>query len=276
MLLPFTKMHGLGNDFIVLNNLANNIHLDRHTIQKLSDRRFGIGFDQLLMVEAGDEESVEFNYRIFNADGHEVEHCGNGARCFARFVRDKRLTSNREIAVSTSAGRIVLLVNDDETVTVRMGIPEFEPSLIPFSADSVSSSYTLTLNDQVLQISALAIGNPHAVTKVLNVQTADVASLGPQVESHARFPNRVNAGFMEVVSETHIRLRVFERGVGETMACGTGACAAVVSGIVEGVLQNKVTVSLPGGDLGVEWNGPGKTVLMTGPCETVFEGNIEI
>ena len=276
MLLPFTKMHGLGNDFIVVNNLANDITLDGETIRKLSDRRFGIGFDQLLMVQAADNASVEFTYRIFNADGDEVEHCGNGARCFALFVREKGLTTSQEIAVNTSGGRIILLVNDDDTVTVRMGIPEFQPSLIPFSADSQSSSYTLELNDEVLQIGALAIGNPHAVIRVENVLTADVSGLGPQVQSHARFPNRVNTGFMEVVSETHIRLRVFERGAGETMACGTGACAAVVFGIEQGLLQNNVTVSLPGGDLGVEWKGLGEMVLMTGPCETVFEGNIEI
>lgn len=276
MLVRFTKMHGLGNDFMVVNNLANDIILDKSTVRKLSDRRFGIGFDQLLVVEEGSDDTVEFNYRIYNSDGGEVEHCGNGARCFAKFVRDKGLTTNTEIAVNTSAGRIVLIVNDDETVTVRMGIPEFEPSLIPFSADSVSSSYTLNLNDEVLQIGALAIGNPHGVIPVANVDTANVEDIGPEVESHSRFPNRVNVGFMEVVSKRHIRLRVFERGVGETKACGTGACAAVVSGIVRGLLQNKVRVSLPGGDLGVEWNGPGETVLMTGPCETVFEGTIEI
>ncbi len=276
MRLPFTKMHGLGNDFIVVNNLAKDINLNRNLIRKLSHRRFGIGFDQLLMVQKGSDDSVEFTYRIFNADGDEVEHCGNGARCFAIFVREKGLTTSTEIPVNTSAGRIVLLVSSDKTVTVRMGIPEFEPSMIPFSADSQSSSYTLELSDDVLQIGSLAIGNPHAVTVVQDVQKTDVDRLGSLVESHVRFPNRVNAGFMQVVSASHIRLRVFERGVGETMACGTGACAAVVSGIVQGLLQNKVTVSLPGGDLGVEWNGPGETVLMTGPCETIFEGNIEI
>lgn len=276
MLLPFTKMHGLGNDFIVVNNLNNDINLSTSTVRKLSDRRFGIGFDQLLVVESADDDSVEFNYRIYNYDGGEVEHCGNGARCFAKFVRDKGLTSSTEIAVNTSAGRIVLLVNADETVTVRMGVPEFEPSLIPFSADSVSSSYTLKLNDEVLQLAALAIGNPHAVIQVDNIDRANVEGIGPELESHSRFPNRVNVGFMEIVSKSAIRLRVFERGVGETKACGTGACAAVVSGIVQGLLQNKVKVSLPGGELGVEWNGPGETVLMTGPCETVFEGTIEI
>ncbi len=276
MLLPFTKMHGLGNDFIVVNNVQNQYPLDHRVIRRLANRRFGIGFDQLLVVQSPSVDGVEFDYRIFNADGEEVEHCGNGARCFALYVREKGLTQSQQIPVKTSAGIIVLNIRDDRSVTVEMGVPEFEPSRIPFSAESVSSSYTLELDDEALQIGALAIGNPHAVTIVSNVQLADVGRLGAKVESHPDFPNRVNAGFMEIVSPEHIRLRVYERGVGETMACGTGACAAVVSGIVQGLLHDTVTVSLPGGDLEVSWPGTGQTVLMTGPCESVFEGNVEI
>ncbi len=276
MLLRFTKMHGLGNDFILIDGMHRKFDLDAGTIRRLSHRRFGIGFDQLLLVEAGSHPEVEFDYRIFNADGEEVEHCGNGARCFARFVQEKGLTKNHRITVKTTGGNIVLMVNPDETVTVQMGIPQFEPAQIPFSADFASSSYTLALNDENLQIGALAIGNPHAVTIVDSVESTDVEGLGTLIESHSRFPNRVNAGFMEIVSDSHIKLRVYERGVGETLACGSGACAAVVSGIMQGHLQDKVKVSLTGGDLIVEWNGPGETVLMTGPCDTVYEGTIEI
>lgn len=276
MKLEFTKMHGLGNDFIVINNLQGTIDLDPETIKCLAHRRFGIGFDQLLVVSKPSDPHVEFDYRIYNADGGEVEHCGNGARCFARFVCDKGLTQNTEIAVKTRGGNIVLMVNPDNSVTVQMGVPELDPALIPFSADSESSSYTLELDDELLQIGALAIGNPHAVTIVPDVRLVDIERIGPQVESHPRFPRRVNAGFMQIVSPKHIRLRVFERGVGETMACGTGACAAVVSGITQGYLTNRVKASLPGGDLDIEWQGPGRTVLMTGPCKLVFEGSVEL
>lgn len=276
MLLPFTKMHGLGNDFIVVNNLQKDIELDDATIRKLAHRRFGVGFDQLLIVEPPSHHNVEFDYRIHNADGSEVEHCGNGARCFARFVRDKGLTTHNRVAVHTKGGDIVLNVNPDESVTVQMGVPEFEPARIPFSADYLSSSYTLELDDDVIEIGALAIGNPHAVTIVPDIQSAEVGRLGAQVESHPRFPNRVNAGFMEIVAPDHIRLRVYERGVGETMACGSGACAAVVSGVVQGRLENTVTASLPGGDLRIYWAGPGETVELTGPCESVFEGSVNL
>ena len=276
MLLSFTKMHGLGNDFIVIDNTQDRFDLSAATIRHLANRRTGVGFDQLLVVQPASVSDVEFDYRIFNADGGEVEHCGNGARCFASFVREKGLTDSTRIPVNTAAGVIVLNVRDDGQVTVEMGVPEFEPSLIPFSADSISSSYTLQLGEEVIQIGVLAIGNPHAVTIVPNVQQADVGRLGARVESHERFPNRVNAGFMEIMSPNHIRLRVYERGVGETMACGTGACAAVVSGVVQKLLDDTVTVSLPGGDLEVSWPGPGQSVLMTGPCESVFEGTVKL
>jgi diaminopimelate epimerase len=276
MQLHFTKMHGLGNDFIVLDQTQQAFQLDEKKVCELAHRQLGIGFDQLLIVQAPSTEEVEFDYRIFNADGEEVEHCGNGARCFAKFVLDKGLTQNRLIKVHTAAGNIELLVNDDETVTVQMGVPIFEPSLIPFSAESESSSYTLELEDECVEITALAIGNPHAVVIVPNVQKAEVLTLGAQIESHTRFPNRVNAGFMEIVSPTEVNVRVFERGVGETLACGTGACAAVVSGIQLGLLEHKVTANLLGGQLHIQWDAPNKSVKMTGPCQSVFEGTIEL
>ncbi len=276
MHLHFTKMHGLGNDFIVINNIQKRIVFDQATIRGLADRRLGIGFDQMLIVEEASTSDVEFDYRIFNADGIEVEHCGNGARCFAQFVREKGLTRSDEILVNTKGGVIVLTVNADETVTVKMGIPEFEPSLIPFSADSLSSSYTLDLEGESMQIAVLAIGNPHAVTIVPKVDKVDIIRLGAQIESHCRFPNRVNAGFMEIISPEKIKLRVYERGVGETKACGTGACAAVVSGIMLGYLKSRVNVKLAGGNLFIQWPGAGETVLLTGPSESVFEGAIKL
>ncbi len=276
MQIAFTKMHGLGNDFVVINNMQYKMDFDQKWIKRLADRRWGVGFDQMLIVEPPTSDNVEFQYRIFNADGAEVEHCGNGARCFAIFVRDKGLTTNKTIKVQTSGGIIDLIVNDDETVTVRMGVPEFEPALIPFSAECKSSSYTLNLKDESVQIGSLAIGNPHAVTLVSDVEAVDVIGLGSQITSHSRFPNRVNAGFMQIISADAIKLRVFERGVGETLACGTGACAAVVTGIVQGYLNNSVKVSLRGGDLYIHWDGINHNVLLTGPTATVFEGTITI
>ncbi len=276
MQIRFTKMHGLGNDFVVINNMEYKIDFDPQWIKNLANRKFGIGFDQMLVVDPPPTSDVEFMYRVFNADGTEVEHCGNGARCFAVFVRDKGLTKNNTIKVQTSAGAIELAVNDDETVTVSMGIPEFEPSLIPFSAESKSSSYTLHLKDETVQIGSLAIGNPHAVTLVEDVEKTDVLGVGSQIESHIRFPSRVNAGFMQIVSEDEVNLRVYERGVGETLACGSGACAAVVTGIVQGYLDSKVRVHLHGGDLYIQWDGFGHNVMLTGPSSTVFEGTLII
>ncbi|MDO6459275.1 diaminopimelate epimerase [Granulosicoccaceae sp. 1_MG-2023] len=272
----FTKMHGLGNDFAVFNDLDGQLRLQPEQIRRLADRHLGIGFDQLLLVSAAGSDDVEFTYRIYNADGSEVEHCGNGARCFARYVIDKGLTESRRIPVMTKGGRIVLVANDDGTVTVEMGVPEFAPHKIPFSAESQSSAYTLELKDRVIRIGAMSIGNPHAVTLVDDTDTAEVDLLGAQIESHKRFPRRVNAGFMQVVSRNAIRLRVYERGVGETRACGTGACAAAVIGMQQGLLDDTVSVSLPGGDLSIHWPGEGEPVFMTGPATTVFEGTITL
>ena len=276
MQLEFTKMHGLGNDFVVLNDLDGSFNLSEASIRALADRHLGIGFDQMLVVGAPTVADVEFTYRIYNADGSEVEHCGNGARCFARYVRDKGLTESQAIPVMTHGGRIVLQVNEDDSVTVEMGIPEFEPTRIPFSAESQSTAYTLDLNDRQISIGAMAIGNPHAVTVVDDTTTVEIELLGPQIESHTRFPRRVNAGFMQVLTRDHVKLRVYERGVGETQACGTGACAAAVIGMIQGRLDSTVTVSLPGGDLLIHWPGEGHTVRMTGPATTVFEGTITL
>ena len=275
MPLEFTKMHGIGNDFIVINALERPFSLPIDEISRLSHRRFGIGFDQILVIEPATSEEAEFNYRIFNADGSEVENCGNGARCFARYVIDKGLTSSREIPVSTSAGMMHLIDNEDGQVTVRMEVPKFAPKEIPFLADSEEDTYQLQVDGGLLDVGAVALGNPHVVTIVNAVRTAQVEKLGPLMESHERFPQRVNAGFMEIVSRQEIRLRVYERGVGETMACGTGACAAVVVGNRQDVLDPDVLVHLEGGDLQVSWPGKNAPIMMTGPCETVFEGRLE-
>jgi diaminopimelate epimerase len=276
MLLKFTKMHGAGNDFVVIDLISQRCKLRPRDIRKLADRRFGVGCDQVLLVEAPSRPEVDFNYRIFNADGSEVEQCGNGARCFARFVREKRLTSKRVISVETASGVIVLRVRDNHRVEVDMGAPVFEPEKIPFDCAAPAPSYVLDVNGTNLEIGALSMGNPHAVHRVEDVQTVDIEHLGPLVENHSRFPQRVNAGFMQVLSADEINLRVYERGAGETLACGTGACAAVVYGITRGWLQDTVTVNLPGGKLSVSWRGLGQSVIMTGPTAVVFEGTIRI
>ena len=276
MNLRFSKMHGLGNDFMVIDAINQTVNLNAETIRQWSDRHFGIGFDQLLMVEPADRDNVDFRYRIYNADGGEVEHCGNGARCFARFVRDKNLTEKATISVNTESGVIILHVNDDGQVRVDMGEPQFEPTRLPFSVASLQSHYDLTINDQTLSIGAVSMGNPHAVLLVDHIDTAPVNDLGPRIESHRDFPNRVNAGFMQVIDDRHIRLRVYERGTGETMACGTGACAAVAVGRQWGLLSNHVEVELAGGKLMVEWSGTGSTMMMTGPATHVFDGEILI
>ncbi|MGY1489389.1 diaminopimelate epimerase [Methylobacillus pratensis] len=276
MKLSFTKMQGIGNDFIVIDGYSQPVSLDAETIRRLADRHFGVGFDQLLLVERPTIEGVDFRYRIFNADGGEVEQCGNGARCFVRFVHDKALTSKREIRVQTARGIILPKLEDNGLVTVNMGEPRFEPQEVPFIADREAVTYPLEVASQTLDISAVSMGNPHAVTVVGDVDTAPVESLGPLLERHERFPQRVNAGFMQVVDSHHIRLRVFERGSGETLACGTGACAAVVSGIRRGLLQSPVRVATRGGELSIAWDGGRQPVWMTGPAETVFEGSIDI
>lgn len=276
MILKFTKMHGAGNDFVVIDLISQHCKLRPRDFRKLADRRFGVGCDQVLLVEAPGNPDVDFRYRIFNADGGEVEQCGNGARCFARFVRDKKLTSKRVITVETAGGIITLRLRDHHQVEVNMGAPEFEPEKIPYRAAARAESYRLELPDQILEIGAVSMGNPHAITRVEDVDSLDLEVIGPVVESHPDFPQRVNAGFMQVISESEIRLRVFERGVGETLACGTGACAAVVYGMSRGWLRDSVTVQLPGGKLSISWAGPGQPVVMTGPTAVVFEGSIKI
>lgn len=276
MILKFTKMHGAGNDFVVIDLVSQHCKLRPRDFRQLADRRLGIGCDQVLLVEPPGNPEVDFRYRIFNADGSEVEQCGNGARCFARFVRDKKLTAKRIITVETAAGIITLRARDNHEVEVDMGAPAFEPERIPYRTGAVADCYTLALPDRELEIGALSMGNPHAVTRVEDVDAVDIESIGPLVEAHPDFPQRVNAGFMQVLSPAEIRLRVFERGVGETLACGTGACAAAVYGIRRGWLQDSVTVQLPGGKLSISWAGPGEPVIMTGPTAVVFEGSIRI
>ncbi|WP_185268231.1 diaminopimelate epimerase [Halopseudomonas xiamenensis] len=276
MLLRFTKMHGLGNDFMVIDLVTQHAQLSPKLIRQWSDRHFGIGFDQLLVVEPPGSPDVDFRYRIFNADGSEVEQCGNGARCFARFVQDKRLTAKSEIQVETAGGRITLQVRRDGQVTVNMGAPRFDPQQIPFQAEAEAHSYPLQVNGLTLEVSAVSMGNPHCVTLVEDLDSYPVAELGPLIERHPRFPQRVNAGFMQVLDAHHAQLRVHERGAGETLACGTGACAAAVAGIRRGLLQSPVTIRLPGGNLKIEWAGPGQPVMMTGPASRVYEGQIRV
>lgn len=276
MQLQFTKMHGTGNDFVVIDLISQHYKLRSRDVRKLADRHFGVGCDQVLVVEPPQNPHVDFRYRIYNADGEEVEQCGNGARCFARFVREKRLTTKKVISVETSAGVITLRVMPNHDVEVNMGAPVFEPGKIPFKASTRAPSYALRVKDKELEIGAVSMGNPHAVLLVDNVARADVETLGPLIESHPDFPKRVNAGFMQLVSDREIKLRVYERGVGETLACGTGACAAVAYGISRGWLRDSVTVTLPGGKLSVSWAGEGQPVMMTGPTAIVFDGTIKI
>ena len=276
MLIQFSKMHGLGNDFMVVDGITQKIFFSPEMIRRLADRHFGIGFDQLLLVEPPYDPEQDFHYRIFNADGSEVQQCGNGARCFARFVRLKGLTNRDRIAVSTMSGRIVLQLEHDNQVTVNMGVPEFEPAKVPFRAQKAEKTYLLRVAEQTVMCGVVSMGNPHCVLEVENVKTAPVETLGAELESFDRFPERVNVGFMELVSANEIRLRVFERGAGETMACGTGACAAAVVGIAQGKLRDRVKVHLPGGTLQIAWRGPGTPVFMTGPAEHVFDGEIEL
>ncbi|RZG65871.1 diaminopimelate epimerase [Acinetobacter bouvetii] len=276
MLLEFTKMHGLGNDFLVLDLISQRAFLDTMTIQRLADRHFGIGFDQLLIVEPPDMPNVDFKYRIFNADGSEVEQCGNGVRCFARFVHERKLTSKTKMKVQTKAGIVEPELGQNGWVRVNMGYPKFLPQEIPFLAEEPENLYDIRLPDgEQLTIDVVNMGNPHAVTIVPDVIQADVARLGPQLESHERFPARVNVGFMQIIDEKHARLRVFERGVGETLACGTGACAAAVSGMRRGLLANSVEIELAGGKLQIEWR-EGDVVWMTGPTANVYEGRLDL
>jgi diaminopimelate epimerase len=276
MNLKFTKMQGIGNDFVVIDAYSEPVSLSREQIRYIADRHFGIGCDQLLMVERPTVDNVDFRYRIFNADGSEVEQCGNGARCFVRFVHEKQLTDKTEISVETASGLIYPKLEDNGSVTVNMGAPDFSPERVPFLADAPALTYVLDVAGQLVDIGVVSMGNPHAVQIVSNVEEARVATQGPIIESHPRFPQRVNAGFMQIVSKNEIKLRVYERGSGETLACGTGACAAVVTGIRQGELESPVKVITRGGELQIAWSGGGSPVWMTGPAATVFHGEIEL
>ena len=276
MRLRFSKMQGLGNDFVVVDGISQAIDLTPTQIRALADRHLGIGFDQLLIAAPAQRADAQFRYRIFNADGSEAELSGNGARCFARFVAERGLTHNTEIRAQTLGGLIVLKLEPDGQVTVDVGAPRFEPGEIPFIRQARALTYPLAVQHKSVEISALSIGNPHAVQFVDDLDNAPVASDGPLIENHPDFPNRVNAGFAQIVSRDHLRLRVYERGAGETLACGSGACAAVVAGITRGLLDERVRVSTRGGDLVIRWGGTGHSVLMTGPAQTVFTGEIDV
>lgn len=290
MKLKFTKMHGAGNDFIVIDAINQRVNLSAKQCQVLADRRFGIGADQILMVETSKLAGIDFRYRIFNADGSEVEQCGNGARAFVKFVSEKQLSDQSSIKVETAAGIIILTLEADGNVTVNMGAPILEPSAVPFDNTGLQGQsvghdtlWPLTLpttpettSEKTVLISAVSMGNPHAVQVVADSDLAPVATQGPNIENHPRFPHRVNAGFMQIVNPHHIKLRVYERGAGETLACGTGACAAVVAGIRRGLLVSPVKVTARGGELKISWQGENQAVFMTGPAVSVFEGEVEI
>ena len=276
MLLRFTKMHGLGNDFMVVDLISQRVHLSPEQIRYLGNRNTGVGFDQLLLVETPQSPDVDFRYRIFNSNGTEVEHCGNGARCFAKFVHDQRLTGKRDISVQTSNGRIMLKMRDDHAVEVDMGEPVLQPDQVPFEATTQAPSYSLEQDGHNYTLGVVSMGNPHAVLVVDDVASAPVFELGSKLEQHPRFPNKANIGFMQIIDRKTIKLRVFERGVGETKACGTGACAAVVVGQQQGLLDTNVTTQLTGGNLAIQWQGPGHHLFMDGPATHVYEGQIKI
>ena len=274
--MQFSKMHGLGNDFMVVDAVTQNVYFSPELIRRLADRHLGVGFDQLLVVEPPYDPELDFHYRIFNADGSEVAQCGNGARCFARFVRLKGLTNKRDIRVSTQTGRMVLSVTDDDLVCVNMGEPNFDPQTVPFRATKEEKTYIMRAAENTVLCGVVSMGNPHCVLQVDEVKTAKVALLGSVLEGHERFPERANIGFMQIVSREHIKLRVYERGAGETQACGSGACAAVAVGIQQELLSEEVHVELPGGSLHIRWKGPGSPLFMTGPATHVYDGFIHL
>lgn len=277
MRLRFTKMHGAGNDFVMLDGISQKLpYLTAEKIRQIADRNFGVGCDQLLIVEPPKKPDADFRYRIFNQDGAEVENCGNGARCFALFVRQRGLTSKTTIRVETANGPLTLHIDDEDQVRVDMGLPILEPSKIPFIAESENSVYTITAGDRQFEISAISMGNPHSVALVDDTASFPIHTYGPLIEGHALFPNRVNAGFMQVISRSEVNLRVYERGVGETLACGTGACAAIVAGRLRNLLDEHVTIHLPGGTLSLSWAGEGEPIMMSGPATTVFQGQIKL
>lgn len=276
MLIEFTKMHGLGNDFVVIDAIRQTVFLTPEKIRFIADRHFGIGCDQLLLVEDSPDSDADFRYRIFNADGSEVGQCGNGARCFARFVRDKKLSEKDNVLVDTNGGQLLLSFDKDGLITVNMGIPKHEPALIPLDVKQEQIFYALRVNGVEQRFGAVSLGNPHAVLQVPDIHKAEVGELGRALESHPVFPERANIGFMQVLDRNNLKLRVYERGAGETLACGSGACAAVVIGIEQQLLANDVLVELPGGQLKISWQGRGYPVLMTGPAVSIFEGSIEL
>lgn len=276
MQLRFTKMHGLGNDFMVLDLISQHAHIQPKYVRLWGDRKTGIGFDQLLIVETPSTPDVDFRYRIFNADGSEVEQCGNGARCFARFVFDKRLTVKKQIRVETKGGIIELLLKGDGQVRVDMGAPRLQAAEIPFIAETETLSHAVQVEGETVELAVVSMGNPHGVLRVADVDQAPVLTLGPKLECHPRFPQKANIGFLQVIDAQRARLRVWERGVGETRACGTGACAAAVAGIRQGWLKSPVSIELPGGLLNIEWDGVGQSVLMTGPATRVYEGQVRV
>ena len=276
MIIEFTKMHGLGNDFVVIDAIRQDIFLGPEQIQFIADRHFGVGCDQLLLVESAEHSDADFRYRIFNADGSEVAQCGNGARCFARFIRDKKLSAKDKVLVDTHAGQLLLTFDADGLITVNMGVPRHQPALVPLLTEQEEKLYTVQLGDRKQSFGAVSLGNPHAVLQVEDVLVADVEEMGAVLESHAFFPERANIGFMQVCDRNNIKLRVFERGAGETLACGSGACAAVVIGIEQQLLDNDVMVELPGGQLKISWQGREHPIFMTGPAVSVFEGRIEL
>lgn len=274
--MQFSKMHGLGNDFMVIDGVTQNVYLTEEVIRKLADRHRGVGFDQLLLVEPPYDPELDFHYRIFNADGSEVAQCGNGARCFARFVTLKGLTNKQDIHVSTAKGKMVLTLKDEEKVRVNMGEPIWEPAQVPFTANKFEKNYILRTDLQTVLCGVVSMDNPHCVLQVEDINLAPVNELGPLLENHERFPERANIGFMQVVNRNHIKLRVFERGAGETQACGSGACGAVAVGIMQGVLDNNVQVDLPGGSLQIEWEGVGHPLYMTGDATHIYDGFIKL
>ena len=269
-------MHGLGNDFMVLDGINQTVDLSSEQVQDLANRRFGVGFDQLLLVEKPDGSGADFKYRIYNANGGEVEQCGNGVRCFARFVVEKGLTEKNSIVVETLGGTVIPELVEGGHVRVDMGVPNFDPDALPFIAEQPAISHNIDVAGEVLAIGAVSMGNPHAVLQVPNIQTADVVRLGPLIEGHERFPRNVNAGFMQIVDRGRIKLRVYERGAGETMACGTGACAAMAVARTQGLVDESVVAELPGGELIIEWSGMGQSLYMTGDASNVFEGEVEV
>lgn len=272
----FSKMHGLGNDFMVIDGVTQNVYLTPETIQRLADRHRGVGFDQLLLVEPPYDPDMDFHYRIFNADGSEVTMCGNGARCFARFVHLKKLTNKKKLWVSTAKGRLQLNLLENDLIQVNMGEPIWTPNKIPFNAQKFEKNYILRTEIKTVLCGVVSMGNPHCVLTVENLDNLDIRPLGQLLERHERFPEKTNVGFMEVINRQQIKLRVFERGCGETQACGSGACAAVAVGIMQGLLDNKVQVDLPGGTLHIEWQGEGKPLFMTGTATHVFDGVITL